>query len=86
MRVLLFGVYVLIFYWAARALLRWLIQARAKPERRDAGMPPDGEMVRDPECGAYVLKERAVLRRLKGADLYFCGEDCAAAHAARGGS
>ncbi len=85
MRALLFAVYVLIAWWAMRALLRWLIQARAKPERRDAGLPPDADMVRDPECGVYVLKDRAVTRIIRGSVLCFCGEACAAAHEARGG-
>ena len=43
------------------------------------------EMVLDPECGAYVLKERAVTKVIRGSVLCFCSENCAAAHEARSG-
>lgn len=84
MRVVLIVVYAALAYLVVRALVRWLIQARPKPERRDAGGPADGEMVLDPECGVYVLKDRAVTRIIRGSVLGFCSEKCADAHAAGG--
>lgn len=85
MRLLLFAAYALVAWFAARALLRWLLQSPPKPERRGAGRPPDADMVRDPECGIYVVKERAVTRSIRGSVLCFCSEDCAAKNEARGG-
>lgn len=85
MRALMFAAYVLIAWYVARAVLRWLLQSPPKPERRDAGLPPDADMVRDPECGVYVLKERAVTKVIRGSVLCFCSEDCAAKNEARGG-
>lgn len=35
------------------------------------------DMVLDPECRTYVLKERAVTRSARGAKQYFCSEACA---------
>lgn len=84
MRVILIAAYILIAYYAIRAILRWLLQTPPGARRQDAAGPAEGEMLRDPECGVYVLKERAVVRRIRGDVLYFCGEECAAAHEARG--
>ena len=35
------------------------------------------EMVLDPECSTYVVKDRAVTRRLHGHPHFFCSEACA---------
>lgn len=83
MRSLLFAAYAFIAWYAARAVLRWLLQSPPKPERRDAGLPPDADMVRDPECGVYVIKDRAVTRVIRGSVLCFCSEECAAKNEAR---
>ncbi|MDP3542145.1 MAG: hypothetical protein Q8T11_06695 [Elusimicrobiota bacterium] len=84
MRALLIAVYAVIAWYAARAVLRWLLQSPPKPERRGAGLPPDADMVRDPECGVYVLKDRAVTRIVRGSVLCFCSEACADKNEARG--
>jgi len=84
MRVLMIAVYAALAWYAVRAVVRWLLQTPPKAERRDAGLPPDAEMVRDPQCGVYVVKDRAVTRIIRGSILCFCGEDCAAAYEARG--
>ena len=83
MRSLMFAAYAFIAWYLARAVLRWLIQPRPKPEKREAGPPPDADMVLDPECGVYVLKDRAVTRIIRGSVLCFCSEACASAHEAR---
>ncbi|HAK60480.1 MAG TPA: hypothetical protein DCO77_08880 [Nitrospiraceae bacterium] len=35
------------------------------------------DMVLDPECRTYVVKNRAVTRRIHGATTHFCSEACA---------
>lgn len=83
MRTILLAVYVLIAYYAVRAVLRRLLQTPPRPAGPGAAESAKGEMVLDPECRVYVLKKHAVTRRIQGSILYFCNEDCAAAHAAR---
>jgi YHS domain-containing protein len=51
-------------------------RARRAGERRDA-------MVLDPVCSTYLPKSRAVVRRLEGADVYFCSEACAEQYSVR---
>lgn len=38
-----------------------------------------GRMVRDPVCGVYVPKERAIAVVRQGREQFFCGEACARA-------
>lgn len=85
MRSLLLAAYAFIAWYVLRAVVRWLLQSPPKPERRDAGPPPDADMVRDPECGVYVLRDRAVTRIVRGSALCFCSEACADKNEARGG-
>lgn len=75
MRVILLAVYILLAYYVVRVAFRWLLQAQPKPA--------SGEMVLDPECKTYILKESAVTRRIGGRARHFCSKECAAAHAAR---
>jgi YHS domain-containing protein len=41
-----------------------------------------GELVRDPHCGTYVAKARAVAMSLGDETLYFCSATCRDAHRA----
>jgi YHS domain-containing protein len=66
---------ILIIYNALKTVFRSARQAyhREDPRTRIMG----DEMVQDPECHTYVLKDRAVVRRIRGANTYFCSDDCA---------
>ncbi|MDO8757001.1 MAG: hypothetical protein Q7J64_03220 [Elusimicrobiota bacterium] len=84
MRNLTLAVYAFLAYLALRAVLRWLLQSRprAVPSSSSGG----DEMVLDPQCGAYVLKEKAVTRVIKGELVRFCGPDCAGAYEKKRGA
>jgi YHS domain-containing protein len=34
------------------------------------------ELVQDPECGVYVVKDKALVARIDGKDVHFCSERC----------
>lgn len=78
MRQLTLTVYAFLAYIVLRAVLKWLVQRRprAEPSSSFGG----DEMVLDPQCKAYVLKDKAVTRIIKGAIVCFCGEACADAY------
>jgi YHS domain-containing protein len=71
---------VLILLLILRFILRLLFPARrAIPHRRGAGGPVErsgGELVRDPNCGTYVPKSRAVAGQKGGDTVYFCSTTC----------
>ncbi len=76
MRVLLEIIAVIFVYYVIKAVLRSAVRAYHEedgaPERLQGK-----EMVLDPECRTYVVKDRAVTRRLAGQSHFFCSEDCA---------
>ena len=78
MRNLALAVCAFLAYLALRAVLKWLVQRRprAVPSSSFGG----DEMVLDPQCRAYVLKEKTLTRVIKGELLRFCGPDCADAY------
>jgi len=77
--------------WIARAIfllliVRTVMRLIFPPQRRPpAGAPPPrtgpveragGELVRDPQCGTYVPKTRAIALQRGGETLYFCSDKC----------
>ncbi len=41
------------------------------------------ELIQDPECGTYFLKQRGVTATVQGKRLYFCSEACRDGYLAR---
>ena len=48
-----------------------------RPRLLGGGDRPD-QLVKDPFCGTYVLRSRALRRESGGEALHFCSADCAA--------
>ena len=80
-RAILLFILAVLVYQALKVVFR---AALGTPPRKQERRKVQGaEMVLDPECRTYVVKDRAVVRG-SGADrTYFCSEECAARHAAR---
>ncbi len=78
LRNLLIFIAIIIIYNAFKTVVR--AAQKAYYEEHD-NVPParlkGEEMVLDPECRTYVVKDRAVTRRLHGKLLSFCSETCA---------
>lgn len=51
----------------------WFAAGRRVGTRGGGGAP----MVQDPVCATYLLKNRALMRRVAGVDYLFCSEACA---------
>jgi hypothetical protein len=47
---------------------------RGKDE--EAVTPVDAELIREPQCGAYFLRQQGVPAKIDGKSLYFCSETC----------
>jgi hypothetical protein len=75
MRSLLFFVFILVVYYAVKTVIRSALNSYGK-EERSSRLPGD-EMVLDPECHTYILKDRAITRRINNRLCSFCSEACA---------
>jgi YHS domain-containing protein len=75
MRGLLFFIALIVLYYVLKTLLRSALKGyhQEGSRKRIKGE----EMVLDPECHTYVIKERAVTRRVAGSVHSFCSEACA---------
>lgn len=73
-KIILYAALIYILY----RLVKGIVGAGQKIEhgRREGGEVID-EMVQDPQCGTYIPRQRAVRRRIKGEERYFCSEECA---------
>jgi len=76
MRALLEILVIIVLYYVFKTVLRSAVKAYHQDDSAPA--PLEGkEMVLDPECGTYVIKDRALTRRVGGRLLFFCSEACA---------
>ena len=66
-----------VVYHAIKTIVRSAMKGYHEDEQRRTRRTIGDEMVQDPECLTYVLKDRAVTRRIRGALTHFCSEACA---------
>jgi len=71
----------MLLYSAIKTVIRSASRAYHEGERKT--QIHGEEMVLDPQCRTYVIKDRATARRIKGNLIYFCSEDCANKHEAQ---
>lgn len=80
-RIILVFILIVLVYQSLRIVFR--SAARAMGEKGERARLRGEEMVLDPECRTYVLKERSVSRTIRGSRVYFCSEACAQKHETR---
>ena len=68
---------LLVVRFVLRAIAAFL-RPRSRPQGAGApeAPPPPGDLVRDPVCNTFVLKERAVRAMLAGREESFCSAVC----------
>lgn len=77
MRGLLFFLAIFVIYFALKTVVRSAVRSYHDDEQRRNRRVIGDEMVLDPECRTYVVKDRAIARRIRGTLTYFCSEACA---------
>ncbi len=77
MRSLVIFVCLVIIYYALKSVVRSAFRAYQEEDKPGRRRLTGEEMVLDPECRTYIIKERAVTRRINGAEHSFCSEACA---------
>jgi uncharacterized protein len=91
LRILLWIVRAVAILLLIRMILHGLFGARRSAQRTQSGHGPGGrtraqeriggELVRDPNCGTYIPKARALVVGSGDAAQYFCSTECRDAYA-----
>ena len=79
MRVLLIFILIVVIYRAVKTVVRAMLSTYHDGEKRSPRIPGE-EMVQDPQCRTYVVKDRALIRRIGGRTEHFCSVACADAY------
>lgn len=75
-RAFLIFILILVAYHAAKIVFRNALSTYHGGEKRPPRIPGE-EMVQDPQCRTYVVKDRALIRHIGGRAVYFCSAACA---------
>lgn len=75
MRGLLFFIAIIFIYYVLKTIIRSALRSYSEEGARKQVKGED--MVLCPECRTYVVKDRAVMRRIGGSGHAFCSEACA---------
>ncbi len=69
MRLILYALLGLVIYYLLRGLLG------SKPKEENLREFED-ELVKDPVCGIYIPKNKAIIAKVGGVKVYFCSKEC----------
>jgi len=78
-RPLLIFILIVVVYHAVKIMFRSALSSYRDGEKRPPRIPGE-EMVQDPQCRTYVVKDRALIRRVGGRKEHFCSAACADAY------
>ncbi|MCK8601312.1 hypothetical protein [Desulfoferrobacter suflitae] len=68
--------YILLIYLAYRLVKSFAGSLFQPGERRDDTPRADTDLIQDPYCGAYFLKQTGVKADIDGKPTYFCSATC----------
>ena len=78
-RALLLLILIVVVFKALKIVFRAAFSSYTAGEKRPPRIPGE-EMVQDPQCLTYVVKDRALIRRIGGRKEHFCSAACADAY------
>ena len=78
-RAFLIFILIVVAYQAVKIVFRSALSTYHGGEKRPPRIPGE-EMVQDPQCRTYVVKDRALIRRIGGRTEHFCSAACADAY------
>ena len=73
-RLILWGILIVLLLRAVSRLLRGMLQGAGY--RSDGGAAPSVPLVKDPVCGVFVPRDKALTAGAGGATEYFCSDKC----------
>lgn len=76
-RFLLVLLILYLIYSVLKTVIRAAVRGYREDEKGRSKKIMGDEMVLDPECHTYVVKDRAVTRHIQGTLTHFCSDACA---------
>jgi len=73
MRLIFYALVIFAIYWLLRSFLK------SKPKKKASSqLSPkiEDELVKDPMCGIYIPKQKAIRAKIGGKVYYFCSQRC----------
>ena len=74
-RLLIYGLGFYVVYKAVKSWTRPLAEPDGE-EAANGSLPASAELIKDPQCGAYFLRNRGVEVKVDGEWLNFCSPAC----------
>ena len=74
-RLFFYAVLVWIAYFLVKQICKAFLSSYA-PRDKARGPASETELIRDPQCGAYFLKQKGVKGVVEGQVIHFCSEQC----------
>jgi hypothetical protein len=75
-RIFVIAVLVWIAYFLVKKIGKALLASSSPRDQASGGPASDAELIRDPQCGAYFLKQKGVKGVVEGQVIHFCSEQC----------
>jgi hypothetical protein len=74
-RILIYGIFIYLGY---RILKPWVasLLGGSREDPHSGSSPEEAELIRDPQCGTYFLRQRGIAARIGSQDVYFCSTEC----------
>lgn len=72
-RLLIYALLVLLGYFLVKKIGKSLF---GQPDRQESAPPTDADLIQDPQCGTYFMKQRGIKGVVEGRVVHFCSEDC----------
>jgi|WetSurMetagenome_2_1015567.scaffolds.fasta_scaffold63164_4 hypothetical protein len=84
-RLLIYACVAYFAYKVFKMLARKLFPSSFSDAQGNGGRTGDQstELIQDPQCGTYFLKQRGVIATFQGRRLHFCSEQCRDSYLAR---
>ncbi len=73
-RFFVYAILAWLAYFLVKKILKELFASSGT--RETPGAPSDTELIRDPECGAYFMKQKGIKGIVNGNVMHFCSEQC----------
>lgn len=74
-RFFLYAILAWIAYFLVKKIGRTFFESSGS-QQQSSGAVSDAELVQDPQCGAYFMKQKGIKGIVDGKVVHFCSEQC----------